>query len=160
MNSKKLILFYSYTNNTRKIAEAIEKETGFPMAEIETCEKYSGDYNSVVSQGKKEVDEGFKPKIKKLSIDLNNYDTIILGTPVWWYTFAPAVKTFLEENNLSGKTIIPFATNGGWIGHTIKDIEKTCPDFHVKDAINIEFNGKNLVTDKKVIKNWIENIKF
>ena len=60
-----------------------------------------------VKQGKDEINKGFKPPIKPINIDLSQYDTIILGTPVWWYTFAPAVKTFIESNNLAGKTIYP-----------------------------------------------------
>ena len=51
-----------------------------------------------------------------MDVDLAQFDTIILGAPVWWYTFAPAMHTFLKNTDLSRKTIYPFATNGGWIG--------------------------------------------
>ncbi|MCH3964515.1 MAG: aldo/keto reductase [Clostridium sp.] len=103
---KKLIVYYSYTNNTKKVAEKIQKATGLDICEIETVKPYTGDYNSVVDRGKQEVDSGYKPAIKPLSANLEDYDTIILGIPVWWYTYAPAVVTFLSEYDLSGKTII------------------------------------------------------
>ena len=72
------------------------------------------------------MQKGFKPKIRPLTVNPADYDVIVLGTPVWWYTFAPAVKTFLESNDFSQKTIFPFATNGGRIGHTFKDIATSC----------------------------------
>ena len=113
---KKVIVYYSYRGNTKSIAEMIQKSTGADIARIETVVSYDGDYNSVVNQGQDEVNSGYCPKIKPLNIDLSKYDEVILGTPVWWYTFAPAMHTFLKKNDLSGKTVYPFATNGGWIG--------------------------------------------
>lgn len=79
--------------------------------------------------------------------------------PVWWYTFAPAVKTFFAEHNLSWKTVYPFITNGGWIGHTVKDIVEACPDAAVKRAINIKFDESDLSTSISEIENWIDKIK-
>lgn len=57
-------------------------------------------------------------EIKKFDYNLDDYDEIIIGTPVRWYTMVAAIRTFLKENDLSGKIIRPFATNAGWIGHT------------------------------------------
>jgi flavodoxin len=153
---KKLIVYYSYTNNTKKIAEQIQKATGADICEIETVKPYTGDYNSVVDQGKQEVDCGFKPIIKSLPVNLEDYDTIIIGTPVWWYTYAPAVATFLSEYDLSVKTIIPFVTNGGWIGHTLKDIEKSCKNATVTNAIDIRFDMDKMVIPKINLKRWID----
>lgn len=155
---KKLIVYYSYTNNTKKIAEQIQKATDADICEIETVKPYIGDYNSVVDQGKQEIERGYKPTIKPLPVNPADYDTIIIGTPVWWYTYAPAVAAFLSEYNLSGKTIIPFATNGGWIGHTFKDIKNACAGADVKMEMNIRFNGAVLLTPEKEIQTWIDEI--
>lgn len=73
------------------------------------CTVY-GDYNAVVAQGEEEIRRGFMPEIRPFGARTADYDTVILGTPVWWYTFAPAVKTFLAGNDLAGKTVYPFAT--------------------------------------------------
>lgn len=156
---KTLIAFYSYTGNTRKLASQIHTTIGGDIVEIETVALYEGEYNSVVNQGQDEVNSGYKPPIKALSVQLDKYDTIILGTPVWWYTVAPAVLTFLTENNFVGKKIIPFATNGGWIGHTFKDIKELCPDSEVKNEINIKYSGDKLSTSMKEIEKWMEVIK-
>lgn len=156
---KTLIAFYSYTGNTRKLASQIHTTIGGDIVEIETVEPYEGDHNSVVNQGQDEVNRGYKPAIRPLSVQLDKYDTIVLGTPVWWYTVAPSVLTFLTENNFVGKKIIPFATNGGWIGHTFKDIKELCPDSEVKNEINIKYSGDRLSTSMKEIEKWMDDIK-
>lgn len=155
---KTLIVYYSYTGNTKKIAEMIQNNIGGDIIRIEPVNPYNGDYNTVAEQGHNEVKQGYMPEIKSLNININNYDTIILGTPVWWYTFAPAVKTFLKNTEFSGKTVYPFATNGGWIGHTFEDIEKVCKNGKVKSGINIRFNNDKLITPVSDIENWIKKI--
>jgi flavodoxin len=154
---KTLILYYSYGGNTRKIAKMIQHKTGGDIAEIETVKPYTGNYDAVVEQGDQEVKSGFMPEIKPLNLDLSDYDTIILGSPVWWYTFAPAMKTFLHDYDLTGKTIYPFATNGGWIGRTLKDFEKACNGAEVKKGMDIKFNESTLNTPESMINLWIEN---
>jgi len=156
---KTLIVCYSYSGNTKKIADMIHKKIGGDIADIETIDPYTGDYNEVVEQGQEEVNRGYMPPIKPLNKNLADYDTVVLGTPVWWYTFAPAVKTFLAQNDFSRKTVYPFITNGGWIGHTLKDIENACPNATVKQAINIKFNGSNLSASVFEIENWIGKIE-
>lgn len=154
---KTLILYYSYQGNTKRIAEMLQKEIGADIARIETIESYSGSYNQVVEQGKKEIESGYCPKLKPLAVNLADYDTIILGAPVWWYTFAPAMHTFLRDNDLSGKTIYPFATNGGWIGHTLDDFAKI-KGADVKQGLNIRFDQSTLRTSEKEISKWAQTI--
>ena len=157
---KNLIIYYSYTGNTKKIANIIkDKLPNSDIAEIKTKIPYSSDYNSVVSQGKKEVKKGFMPEILPIDIDINSYENIIIGSPVWWYTFAPAVLTFLNNYNLSGKKIYPFITNGGWIGHTFDDIKNLCKNSEMKEGINIYINKSKHITNIQSIYDWIEKIK-
>lgn len=155
---KPLILFYSYTGNTKKIAEMIQNKIGGDIAQIETVIPYSKNYNDVLDQGQDKVKQGYMPQIKPINVNLKQYDTIILGTPVWWYTFVPPIKTFINNNDLSGKKIYPFITNGGWIGHTENDIHKECTGATIEKAINIKFNGRSLFTSQLEIDKWINNI--
>lgn len=67
--------------------------------------------------------------------------------------------TFLKENDLSGKTVYPFATNGGWIGHTFKDFANACGTADVKQGMNIRFDESVLRTSKSEIQKWIDSIK-
>ena len=86
---KSLILYYSYRGNTQRIAERIHAAIGGDIARIDTVVPYTGSYDDVVAQGEREVKQGFLPELKAMDIDLSRYDTIVLGTPVWWYTCAP-----------------------------------------------------------------------
>lgn len=156
---KTLVLYYSYGGNTRRIAEQIQQALNCDIAEIATVTPYTGSYDDVVNQGQREADSGFEPPVQPLDENPGEYDTVILGTPVWWYTFAPAVKTVLSACDWSGKTIYPFATNGGWIGHTFKDIEKTCVGAAVKNGLNIRFDEDSLQTSTAHIDRWIAQIK-
>jgi flavodoxin len=154
---KRLILYYSYGGNTRRVAKLIQETVGGDIAEIRTTKPYEGSYMEVVDQGQQEVNEGTMPEIEPLSVNPSDYDQIFLGSPVWWYTFAPAVKTFLSQYNLSGKTIFPFSTNGGWPGHLLKDVKKACKGADVRKGMDIRFEENNLVTDEKDIITWIQS---
>ncbi|MDO4345307.1 MAG: flavodoxin [Eubacteriales bacterium] len=156
---KTLILYYSYLGNTKRIAEMIQKEIGGDMARIETVVPYDSDYNKVVNQGQDEVNRGYMPKLKPLDVRFEDYDRIILGTPVWWYTFAPAMHTFLANHDFSGKTVYPFVTNGGWIGHTPKDIAAACKGAKIERGINIKFDEDQLRTSETEIRKWIQGIR-
>ena len=117
-----------------------QKKTGADILRIETVTPYTGSYNKVVDQGQDEVNRGYCPEIKPLAAGLDQYDRVILGSPVWWYTFAPAMHTFLKSQNWKGKTVYPFATNGGWIGHTFKDFTNACQGADVRPGMNIRFD--------------------
>lgn len=156
---KSIIIYYSYGGNTRHIAEKVQKVLGSDLAEIRTVKPYTGSYNAVVDQGHREVNSGFLPELVPINTDLKQYDTVILGSPVWWYTFAPAMNSFLHSTDLSGKTVYPFATNGGWIGHTFQDFKKACRGADVQVGLNVRFNGDHQLTPETEILEWIERIK-
>lgn len=156
--AKTVIIYYSFTKNTKRIAEKIQLAKGYEAIRIDTVTPYTGDYNDIVNQGQDEVESRFKPEITPAKIDLSQYDTIILGTPVWWYTVAPAVLTFLTSHVFNGKTIIPFATNGGLLGHTMKDIQKICEGAKVENTMNIQFSEDKLNIPESDLKNWIESL--
>lgn len=155
---KKLIIYYSYGGNTRRIAEMIQKDIGADLLQIETVKPYTGDYNTVVEQGRREIDSGFLPDIRPLPVPVEEYDTVILGSPVWWYTYAPAVHTFLHQVDLSGKAVYPFATNGGWIGHTFEDFKAACSGATVHDGLNVRFDEAQLRTPQEAIRRWAQAI--
>ena len=101
-------------------------------------------------------------KIEKIEKDLKNYDEIIIGSPVWWYTIAPVIRTFLKENDLSGKIIKPFATNAGWLGKTFQEIKRLCPNSKVEDEMNIvfteDYRENQLVTSPDEVDSWINRL--
>ncbi|HML38297.1 MAG TPA: flavodoxin [Bacillota bacterium] len=151
---KALILYYFYGGNTNGIAQRIKKDLGCDIAEIQPVKPYPQNFDAVVDQGEEEIKRGYEPEIKPLDCNPADYDIIILGTPVWWYTFAPPVKTVLSSVNWTGKTVYPFTTNAGWIGHTFKDIQKACSGADVKSGFNIRFDEERLITSQSEIDKW------
>lgn len=158
-----LIVYYSWSNgNTERVALELQKATEADIVRIDTAVPYQGSYDDVVEQGQREVNNGFEPEIKPLPIDVNDYDVIAVGTPTWWYTMAPAVLTFLHQHDLSGKTVVPFMTNGGWPGHVIKDMAKACKVAQIKESLEVRFDsngGDCLETPESEITAWAERVK-
>ena len=158
---KKLVVYYSIGGNTRAVARRIARTLRADVLEIKTVKAYPDDYDVLVSLGKKEVESGYIPQIEPLAIDWAKYDAVIVGTPVWWYTFAPAVRTFLKNysHSLKGKKVFPFETNGGWLGHTPSDFRKTLRGAEVGPVLNVKFEEHTQVTPDSAIKEWIALIK-
>ena len=111
-NGKILIAYYSWSGHTKKVAEAIQNEIGGDLFEIQPETAYSDDYKTVVDQAKKEINEGYRPALKNNVANIAQYDIVFIGSPNWWGTIAPVVSTFVEQNDLSGKTVVPFITHG------------------------------------------------
>lgn len=157
-----LVVYYSWSNgNTKKIAEELARAKNADLARIETKVPYTGTHNEVVRQGQREVEQGFKPELKPLNKNLSDYDVIAVGTPTWWYTMAPAVKTFLEDNDFTDKTVIPFMTNGGWPGTVIQDMEKAVKGAHTAYPKEIRFDsqgGSRQITPQSEVDEWIRDI--
>lgn len=163
MKKRMLIVYYSVSNgNTKRIAKRLQEATDADIVRIETVKPYSGSYNAIVEQGQREVNRGYQPEIKPLSVNPADYDVIAIGTPTWWYTMAPAVLTFLKSYDWKGKVVIPFQTHGGWPGHVMKDMENTCKGADFSHEMEIQFDstgGAELVTTNGEIEAWVEQIR-
>ena len=156
---KILIAYFSHTGNTKAFAESIQKEVGGDLFAIEPQDAYPKDYDAVVQQAKGEIASEYKPRLANKIDDIRSYDIIFIGTPIWWYTVAPPVRTFLTESDLSGKTIIPFSTHKGsglsGIGNTMQKLQ---PNAKVLEGLAIWDNQAN---DKQVqIANWLQRLEL
>lgn len=164
-NAKTLVVYYSYsdTGNTRRIAEQIQKGTGADLAEIETVVPYSRDYDAVVDKARRDVARNFKPEIKPLVVNLSDYDTIVIGTPTWWYKMASPVLTFLSGVDFSGKKIALFSTHAGWSGTVIKDMSDLCSGADIFATEEIQFGSRaksgTLVTKQTAVDEFIKKIR-
>lgn len=128
MKNDILIAYYSWHGNTEKVAGLLHNKLGGELFEIQPEQAYTSVYGDVVKQAKQEIYSGFRPRLKSLP-DMSSYSTVFIGTPIWWYTMAPPVASFLEGLNLAGKQVIPFSTHGGGGSGTFeKDVAAMCPD--------------------------------
>lgn len=108
---KTLIVYYSYTGNTKKIAKAIKNNLNCDILEVTPKIPFSNDYDEVVAEYQNNSIKDKSIEINDIEIDLKEYYKIIIGSPVWWGIAAWPVNTFVKENNFDGKTVIPFCTS-------------------------------------------------
>lgn len=136
--NKILIAYFSYQGHTRRLAGHIQKAVGGTLFEIKPSQAYSGDYDTCEAQARKETREGCRPELAENCRDLASYGTILLGTPNWFNTMAPPVATFLASGDFSGKTIVPFCTNGGGgLGHIERDMKKLGAGATIVDSLEV-----------------------
>ena len=158
---KRIIVYYSYTGNTKRIANYIKEKLSCDILELTPRVPFSTDYDEVVAEYQNNSIDNKEVPINDININLDEYDEIIIGTPVWWYTMCPVITTFLKQYNLSNKKVYMYATNAGWLGHTFKDFIKLHQDSTISDCLNIVFDSterEKLITSEKEIDKWIESI--
>ena len=157
-NKHILVAYFSYSGNTKVIADQIHENVGGDIFEIKTVDPYPTDYNAVVDQAKKEQEDNYRPKLATKVDNIDSYDVIFVGYPNWWGTMPMAVFSFLEQYNLSGKTIVPFCTHeGSALGRSVEDIKKTCPQSTILDGLAIR--GKNVKNANKDVSEWLVKLE-
>ncbi len=156
---KILIVYFSWSGNTRKIAEKIHAKVGGDLVELKTVTPYSSDYNTVLDQARKEQSQQARPALRTRIENIEQYNIIILGYPNWWASIPMPIATFLETYDLSGKKIIPFCSNGGGrLGQSVSAIAKLAPDSEMLEPLAVQYGGvANLDSeiDRWLVKNGI-----
>ncbi|MGM9713382.1 MAG: flavodoxin [Prevotella sp.] len=134
-----LIVYFSATGTTRHAAEELARITGADICEIVPAQPYTSadlDWNDKRSRSSLEMnDPTSRPAIKSIGIDIKIYDCIFLGYPIWWDLAPRVVNTFIESNDMTGKTVIPFATSGGSsITGSVSALKKAYPALKWKEG--------------------------
>lgn len=154
MEKSTLTAYFSHSGNTRVVANRIHETAGGGIFEIIPVNPYPTDYNAVVKQARKELDQNYMPPLKIKARDINSYDLVFIGYPNWWGTIPRPVAAFLSEYDLSGKTIAPFCTHeGSGLGRSVSDIEKLCPRSTVLNGLAIR--GSIAKKSQENINNWL-----
>ncbi len=144
---------YLSKGNTEIVAEFIQKAVGGELFEVETVKNYSEDYYTCTDEAKKELQNNARPKLKRYKENLNDYDVIFVGYPNWWGTMPMAMFTFLENYDLSGKTIIPFCTNeGSGMGSSERDLKRVCMGAKIKKGLPVY--GSDVENSEKYVSDW------
>lgn len=138
-NEKKaLVLYYSQTGTTKVVAEELQAQTGADICAFDVEEAYTGNFDETIQRCLKEKEDGFIPTLKTLDCDLTKYDVIYLGYPIWFGTYAPPVKALLKTADLSGKTIIPFASFGsGGLDSSSADLKAELTDSEIRNGYGV-----------------------
>ena len=158
MSKKSLVLFYSWSGNTRRIARMIAQKTGADLRELQPETAYPQNYDAVLSQSKEQIQRKQYPSLRPIDMDWSAYEVIYLGTPNWWSTAAPPVTAFLREVMLTDKTIMPFCTHGGGgegeIAHVVRSY---CIGCDVMPLLSIQADGG--MKAEHLVEQWLERFR-
>lgn len=137
--SKKLVAYFSASGVTAKVANALAEAAGATLHEIKPEIPYTAadlDWMNKQSRSSVEMsDKSSRPAIKDKIDNMADYDVIYLGFPIWWYVAPTIINTFLESYDMSGKTIILFATSGGsGFGKTVEGLKCSCPNSNIMEG--------------------------
>ena len=155
--AKKLVAYFSASGVTAKMAKALAEVTGADLFEIQPVVPYTNadlDWMNKKSRSSVEMsDPASRPEIENKVPDMDQYDTVFVGFPIWWYVAPTIINTFLESYDFSGKTVAAFATSGGsGMGKTDSVLKKSAPSANWKE-------GKRFgSTDKNALKAWADSL--
>lgn len=146
--------------NTEILAEYISNKIGADIFKIQTNQKYTDDYRKCTEEAQEELNNNFRPEILNCPDNLDKYDTVYIGYPIWWGTFPTAMFAFLEKFNWNGKTIYPFCTHeGSGLSNSVNDLKTICqgatikPFFETRGYTCQDFESYDLANK---LNEWIE----
>ena len=169
-NAKVLIVFFSHAGenyavgnikvgNTKLVADEIQKVTGGDEFEIVAERNYDMPYASLTKLAKEEQERNEKPAFKGEVKDIDQYNTVFIGGPVWWGTYPQVMFSFFDKYDLNGKTIIPFTTHeGSGLGNVVEDLKKLYPNAIFKEAFSIY--GHETRNDLSKVDKWIKSLGY
>ncbi|GGW96392.1 flavodoxin [Salegentibacter mishustinae] len=133
------VVYLSRTENTEAVAKLIQEKVGGNLIALEKQDPYPENYQEIVAQVDRENEEGYLPPLKTKIENLKDYDILFVGFPTWDMQMPPPMKSFLTENDLSGKTVIPFNTNAGFgVGQGFDQLRELCPDSKILKGFSVE----------------------
>lgn len=159
-----LVAYFSWSGNVQQMSRWIAEETGGEIFRIVPEESYGEEFDPCADRAKNELDNEIRPAISE-HIDkeiMEKYDVIYIGFPVWWYDLPMPVWTFLEEYDLSGKTIIPFFSHNGSSNGagSLDTISKLAPNSEILSNDAISVRGSDVADSESKIKEWAGKFTF
>lgn len=167
---KALVVFFSHAGenysvgvievgNTKIVADYISEQTGADQFEIVAEKSYDIPYSQLIKVAQDEERKGELPAYKGQVPDLAQYDTIFIGGPIWWGTYPRVMFTFFRDNDLSGKTLIPFSTHeGSGLGNVVSDVKKAYPKATVTGQFSIA--GHDVRSGKASVQRWLNSLGY
>lgn len=162
-HNKVLIVYLSRTQNTKAVADMIQRHTKGDLVSIELLKPYPNNYRETVEQVRQENESSYLPELKTQIENIEYYDTVFLGFPTWGMQLPPPMKSFLRSYSLSNKTVIPFNTNAGYgVGSSFEQVIQLCEGCNVRQGISlvggVERDGKLLEIKQQRAKDVEEEV--
>lgn len=149
--------------NTQIVAEMIADETDADLFHMERKAAYPSKLSELLDEAQDEQKNSARPELAAAVDNWDDYDTIFLGYPIWWGDMPMPVYTFLESYDFTGKTVIPFNTNGGsGLADTVNAITKACPGATVRDGLAVTGTDAQTQQDKakSEVQNWLKGLGY
>jgi flavodoxin len=154
---RSLIVYFSRTGHTRTIAEQIRARVAGDVIELQTAEPYPDDYDTLVEQVRQEAAEGYLPPLATTIDNLADYDTVIVGSPIWGNRLSRPVHSFLAGHDLSGRVVAPFITyevsRSG--GEAPRQLQALCPNTDMRQLLAIL--GEDAALAEERVAAWLED---
>lgn len=146
--------------NTQYVATLIQEQAGAELFRIEPKTPYPTDHEMLVNMAQEEQTNNARPELKNNIENLESYDRIFIGYPIWWSDFPMIMYTFFDENDFSGKEIIPFNTHGGsGLAGTVETIKELEPQANVTD-LAFSVSRDNVQDCKDDLVNWLKELDY
>ena len=154
---KELVVYFSWSGNTQSVATEIQNQTGADVFRLVPVESYTDDYDALLEIAQEEQRNGARPKISGSIENFENYEVIYLGYPNWWGDMPMILYSFLDDYDLSSKTIIPFVTSGGsGFSDTISTIKSMEPDAEVLDGLSL--GSSQAAEPESAVTDWLNGL--
>ena len=156
-NLSVLVAYYSYTGNTEEMAEEIANQTNGELFEIERKEAYDDLY----TEAEDEIKNDERPELSSMVEDIDKYDVIFIGYPIWWDEAPAMINTFLESYNLTNKVVVPFCTSSSdGIENSMDGIRASAKGAAVLDGLRMSSGDASSSSGKEEIANWINGLNI
>jgi flavodoxin len=154
-----LVAFFTRTGNTAVIARQIQRALDADLFEIRPTVAYPEDYEETVAQATSERESGFEPPLAALAPNVERYETVFLGFPVWGMSAPSVIRSFLSKHDLSGKTLVPFITHGGYgLGESLSVVAKHAPQARLLEGFFLEADQERRTLEQ--VTSWLGGVQI
>lgn len=153
--TRMLVLYYSQSSNTKAVAEEIATRLGADIEEIVPTMPYDGDFQATIDRCKRDRELGVLPAIRPLKADIEEYDYVFIGYPIWFGTYAPPIAALLSEVDLGGKKVVPFCTFGsGGLESSIDDLRCQEPNAELLPGYGVR--AARMAAMPQEVEQWLK----
>ena len=152
-----LVAFFTRTGNTAVIARQIRRALDADLFEIRPAEAYPEDYEDTVAQATRERESGFEPPLAALVPNVKRYETVFVGFPIWGMSAPSVIRSFLSKHDLSGKTLVPFITHGGYgVGQSLSVVADRAPRARLLEGFSLKADQERRTLEQ--VTSWLDGV--